>query len=452
MPDPTRRRRQELDLRLALTPLLLNLQGPAGQALEENCDRARELCRTSGSAEELFQVLYALCHVYSARADRVHCPAVMAELTDLAETLKMPEWRVLGDSIRARVACHEARFAEACQIVEKSRLAPLGTRPSAAPIPAGADAVLGAQWDYALALWFLGHIDRAESIIRSAVSEAQPVGGFTATAALGHLAIFSMLCRQPEAVRTLADEVAGRSAEHGFHYWQAMAAALRGWAHVQEGEVQQGIEMLERARTMHWDTGARLFSTHIGAFLAEAHLRAGTLTAGLAAVGEGLALAEATTDRTYWPELWRLKGELLAASAAAHAGSHMDRAADRSDAETLDPPGASAEACLLHAVETARQAESRSLELRATTSLARAWQARGRSGDAYTALDRICQWFGPGVTSPDLADARTLLALLTPAPPSPAPPGTARAARSRTRPGTDGGRRRSPLPFSGRRG
>jgi hypothetical protein len=130
---------------------------------------------------------------------------------------------------------------------------------------------------------------------------------------------------------------------------------------------------------------------------------------GLAAVNEALALAESTLDRSYWPEIWRLKGELLLASAAARPQAGVGK---RRPAPS-DSCWADAEHCLLRALELAREYEAKSLELRAATSLARAWHRRQRSAQARTLLEGIGQWFGADADSPDLTEARMLLAELS---------------------------------------
>ena len=201
-----------------------------------------------------------------------------------------------------------------------------------------------------------------------------------------------------------------------------MAAAVRGWVTVQNGQIEEGIDELERARAAHSKTGARLFASYILAFLAEAHLRAGTFEAGLDAVNEGLTVAESTLERSYWPELWRIKGELLLASAP-----RTTRRRGRSRAAAPDARWQEAEQCLLRAVQVARESEAKSLELRAATSLARAWHTRRRNAEARAVLTELCEWFGASAQSPDLTEARELLAQL----PTAATPDAARSRRRR---------------------
>ena len=61
------------------------------------------------------------------------------------------------------------------------------------------------------------------------------------------------------------------------------------------------------------------------------------------------------------------------------------------------------------AIEIARAQESRSLELRAATSLARLWQQQGRKKEARELLAPIYNWFTEGFDSVPLIEARELL-------------------------------------------
>src|SRR5262249_51456920 len=89
------------------------------------------------------------------------------------------------------------------------------------------------------------------------------------------------------------------------------------------------------------------------------------------------------------PELCRLKGELLL----------QQNSANQADAET----------CFHHALDIARSQQAKSLELRATTSLARLWQQQGKRQEAHDLLASVYNWFTEGFDTADLKDAKTLL-------------------------------------------
>ena len=60
----------------------------------------------------------------------------------------------------------------------------------------------------------------------------------------------------------------------------------------------------------------------------------------------------------------------------------------------------------------ARGQEAKSWELRATVSLARLWQKQGKRAEAHAVLAAVYGWFTEGFDTPDLQEARALLAEL----------------------------------------
>jgi predicted ATPase len=68
-----------------------------------------------------------------------------------------------------------------------------------------------------------------------------------------------------------------------------------------------------------------------------------------------------------------------------------------------------AEECFLKAIEISRQQQAKSLELRATMSLARLWKTQGKREEARKMLAEIYGWFTEGFDTADLKDAKALL-------------------------------------------
>jgi predicted ATPase len=68
-----------------------------------------------------------------------------------------------------------------------------------------------------------------------------------------------------------------------------------------------------------------------------------------------------------------------------------------------------AEECFLKAIEITRKQQAKSLELRATSSLARLWQQQDKKEEAQRMLAEIYGWFTEGLETKDLQEARTLL-------------------------------------------
>jgi predicted ATPase len=75
---------------------------------------------------------------------------------------------------------------------------------------------------------------------------------------------------------------------------------------------------------------------------------------------------------------------------------------------------AEAEACFHEAISIAQKQRAKSLELRATISLARLWQQQGKRAEAHRKLAKIYKWFTEGFGTRDLQDAKALLHELHP--------------------------------------
>ena len=77
----------------------------------------------------------------------------------------------------------------------------------------------------------------------------------------------------------------------------------------------------------------------------------------------------------------------------------------------LEKTGEKAEATawLHQAIDTARNQQAKSLELRAATSLARLWRDQGKRVQAHDLLAPAYDWFTEGFDTADLKDAKALL-------------------------------------------
>ena len=143
-------------------------------------------------------------------------------------------------------------------------------------------------------------------------------------------------------------------------------------------------------------TGAAFFHAFLLTLQAEAYAEDGQAREGLRMLEEAFTLVDATAERLWEAEMYRLKGKLLQ---RAESGERC--------------AGLTPEACFLKALEVARRQQAKSLELRAATSLARLWQQQGKRQDAYELLAPVYGWFTEGFDTADLIDAKALLDELT---------------------------------------
>jgi predicted ATPase len=104
--------------------------------------------------------------------------------------------------------------------------------------------------------------------------------------------------------------------------------------------------------------------------------------------GEAMALAEASGERWFDAEIYRIAGEIELGSSQrkGDAQRYFERALD-----------------------VAREQQARSLELRAATSLAQLWGGQGRRTEALDLLASVYDWFTEGFDTLDLKEAKALL-------------------------------------------
>jgi adenylate cyclase len=174
-------------------------------------------------------------------------------------------------------------------------------------------------------------------------------------------------------------------------YYQAWVSILLRYSEAWDEPNTDHIARLRAAIDEFTSSGARLRLPYYLSLLARLYRRSGQGAEGLAVIDEAMAEARANDERWWDAELHRLRGELLWAS-----GAGVD----------------DVEAAMARARETARMQQSRSVELRTTTSLARLWSEQGRTDEARQVLGDIYDWFTEGFETPDLRRARSLLAKL----------------------------------------
>ena len=156
--------------------------------------------------------------------------------------------------------------------------------------------------------------------------------------------------------------------------------------------------------------------------LAAAYGKAGRGEEGLSVVAEVLAVVDKTEIRVEEAELYRLKGTLTLQSQTS-LGPVSDKSQtsqDRSEIPSPQPLTPStqveveqeAEECFLKAIDISRKQQAKSLELRATMSLARLWQQQGKKTEGHQMLSKVYNWFTEGFDTKDLQEAKALLAEL----------------------------------------
>ncbi len=390
LPETPERARQELALQITLGPALFATKDWTADELESAYTRAHALCRELGESPDLFPALWGLFLFRIARgeiqtaldqgvqllglAQRARDPALLLQ----AHHALGPTYTLVGDWAAAQphldqaIATYDARkhFAQS-------------------HVYGGHDPCVCCQSFAAKSLWMLGYPEQALRRGREALALARELGHPTSLAhGLLSIAILHQFRREMAETLELADELQRLASDQGLLFYLAGGSVLRGWALVHQGHGAEGMAQAREGFKMGGATRAH-WQAYCLTLLAEGCGKVGNFTEGLSALAEALSVVEQTGIRIYEPEMHRLKGELL-----------LD----------LDPQkAAEAEACFREAIAIASRRQAKSMELRATMSLARHWESQGRGREGQARLATIYGAFAEGFATPDLADAAAQL-------------------------------------------
>ncbi|MNY03279.1 hypothetical protein D3C86_1358910 [compost metagenome] len=244
-------------------------------------------------------------------------------------------------------------------------------------------------------LWFLGFPDQASTRSRDALALANKIcDPFSLAFTLSATSILGQFRQDVQFAEECADAAIKLSLERGFPFYLAWGNILQGWARAEQGNIDEGIAQVAKGIATYQATGAEFGCSYFLALLAAAHGRAGQPQAGLDAVTDALAMVNRTGEHFYEAELYRLKGTLTLQCPGE----------DRQDSSVQQE----AQACFQKAISVARQQGAKSLELRATMSLAQLWETRDKEA-ARQVLADIYSFFTEGFDSVDLLQAKALL-------------------------------------------
>jgi predicted ATPase len=391
LPDAPEHLDEEIALRIAIGGPLFATRGYPVPEVERTYSRAWALCERLGRSAELFPALRGLWNYHLGRGELRRVHDLAERLVVLAEEHGAPLRRAQARRARGTALFLLGRFADAT--AELSEGIAIDDDVAAWEDPghlllyterAGVVCRLYSAW----ALWFLGFPDRAAATAEAALALSPRLShAYSLAFALSWTVVLDSFGRQFAAAQARAEAAIDLASEHHLPQLLAIGTMGRGFALAGREQQEEGIAQL-RAGLAAWNgSGCRLFDTHWLGFIAAAHFQARQFEEALTALDRATDTAAATGERHYQAELYRLRGAVLAE--IGEAGE--------------------AAAWLQRAIDTARDQDAKSLELRAATSLARLWADQGERRKGHDLLTPVYGWFSEGFDTADLKDARALL-------------------------------------------
>jgi tetratricopeptide (TPR) repeat protein len=431
LPETAARQRQELALRMFLYSAAMATQGYGVEAMVPNLLRARELCQALSDDATLVPVLVGLGRVYDVGTDCEACERLSDEILDLLQRVKDPTLALqlhthLGTSnlLHGELGHAQEHHTRALELYDSQSQKELSLQShKELSLHFGVDPAAVAGVFSSWGLWLTGWPDRARTRLRQSLNRVEELDHiFSRPYAIFNAAQVPLWCGDLDDAERLATESLSLGREYDLVRYSVLGEIVRTYIQLRRGEREAErpllVERLSRYRTLPALPGLPLYF----GLVADAYGQLGRVGEGLVVVAEALRLTETEAGVFWIAELQRVKGELvlrkLQDSDSELLISEKQKVKSKGQKAKLTHPQSSisgvqaeeeAEACFLKAVAIARVQQAKSLELRATVSLARLWQQQEKYRDAHKMLSTVYGWFTEGFDTRDLQEARALL-------------------------------------------
>ena len=382
--DTAETARLDLNLHSALSSVLMVTQGYGSDEVGKISTRTVELCRQVGDEGTLATVLWQAWLFNWTRADHVAAMSFAQELQDRTTNTVDPAARLAAD-----VALGLSLFA-----VGK----PLEARAKFDQAISTQRELKGLSVDYRYGMdvgavahgyraWCIGMLGYPEQAIegRNALLEIleRTKHPFSLARGLNYCSMISVTQKDWHGALQFADRAIHVAREYDLQMVSAIGLATRRLARAAIEPSATSSTEIRDALDDYRRTGARFQMPFLLSLLAESSLERKQWNEGMATILEALSLIEETGEGHVSPEVYRIRGDLLAGS------------------RTGDP-----EADYLKAIQLARQQGTRLFELRAAISLAQLWADQHKRAAARELLVPIYEWFTEGFNTSDLKGAK----------------------------------------------
>jgi class 3 adenylate cyclase/predicted ATPase len=385
--DTAEESRLDLDLHSALASVLMVTQGYGSDEVGRISTRTVELCRQFGDEGTLAAVLWHSWLFNYTRADHAAAMAIGRELEERMTDAVDPAAQIV-----AQVPLGLSLFAIGKPIEARTKLEQAvrtysGLKGGPVAYRYGMEVGAVAHGYRAWCVGMLGYPEQAMEGRRDLLDVLERTKHpFTLARGLNWCSMISAVQRDWHGALQFADRAIQVAREYDLQLVSAIGLTMRGIARAAVGPAATSGADMRDALNVYRRTGARFQVPFLLSLFAEASLAIKDWTEGMSAISEALSLIEETGERHVVPEVYRIRGDLL-------AGSKKD----------------DAEADYLKALELARLQETRLFELRAAMSLARLWADQRKRAQARDLLVPIYEWFTEGFSTPDLKSAKEQL-------------------------------------------
>ncbi len=194
------------------------------------------------------------------------------------------------------------------------------------------------------------------------------------------------------SLKAMTDELLKLANEKGYSFWESWGLVSHGWARAQLGEVEAGIVEIQQGLNAVKVSGGLPITSYLLAMLAEGLMLKYEYNKALNVLEEAFEHSKKKGEFFYLSQLNQLKGKCL----------------QKLGAETTE-----VEQYFRQAMVVAKKQGACMLELQATLSLAKYWQAKGKLEKAHSLLKELLERITPIVdigNIPEHVEAQEMLA------------------------------------------
>jgi tetratricopeptide (TPR) repeat protein len=169
-------------------------------------------------------------------------------------------------------------------------------------------------------LWVQGEADAALACVEDNVRDALAVGHALSlcNALVKSCCPVALLCGRADLAQRYVDLLQQHTGAHALFMWHPATRCYQGLVHLARGDLQ-GRHAVRLALDELPQARFALPQTWVQSVLALADAQAGAVAQGLATIEQAIAQAEHDDERWCWPELLRVRGEVLRLSGDADA-------------------------------------------------------------------------------------------------------------------------------------
>ena len=390
LPESWERDTRELGLSLTLGMAQMIACGYAAPEVENTHRRSRELCLRINHKPRLLRVLWGLhtCHVNAG--ELVPALELSREMRQVADELANPAAIAVSLHALGTTLAFMGNLVEAREALEKIFIvSPIGKLEFRSFLYV-LDPCLTSLCMLARLLDLMGFLDEAVEKADIAVNLANQTGHPPSLAYATFWVGWIRHSRGEHAgARRSLEAAMALNRTHGLPQILEWGRVFRGSSLTHLGKVAEGIAEMRRSLDNQMGMRCLLERTYCLTLLAEALLLVNDYDEALALCGDALRIAQETQGRSFEAETHRVRGEVLLA--------------------LNDSARSSPEIEFQTALQTARQTQCRSLELRAAMSHYRLKQKLGGGLDESASLAEAVKWFSRRGNSPWIAEAWRLL-------------------------------------------